>query len=544
MFTLVDFPNEIKAMILGHLEKRSIKQARLVCKDLAIIGESRLVDTIYISPREKDMEVFDGITTGKFSIRRSVKHVVFDSAQFTRQEERTYFTNLCEQLSQPQLKYLMMANHDLTNLVKTILGSDEDLPNPQSLKEYGSSRKAFERCQHNKAFNTGLEQYFVYAKQQRRLLDPNWSARVVRGLQRLGDIDIAMIDSTFDRTFFERNDELAARSPNIWVDDPNLVDNIFECRFSDDRIPMALYHFKGTSTIGSPVARSWPPTALYPSHAGYFYPSVSEDGLRDDNISNGCFEIKKFAQLLKRASKYPREFGALGHPYRATGIPHYLFEADNIRCLRLQDFAANLKGLYLNIVAYLGVMNESSTQGLEGLKAYFNTPLALETLWLKLPIKDRRFSYDDVFPPIYRFSLGTLKHFDVAGLSLSYSQLAFLLFLAFPNISSFTLGYISLEDGSWDDIIEGLRRSTEAGLEECTFWGSLDSADMLYNPPNYPMPNQYTPNLAPEVLARIHDYIRTGGRHPSLTSNQPIGAVIKYWDRLNTTLDRIKRGLY
>lgn len=127
--------------------------------------------------------------------------------------------------------------------------------------------------------------------------------------------------------------------------------------------------------------------------------------------------------------------------------------------------------LELNIVSYLGVRNASSGQGLPGLKAYLGTPLALEYLSLILPVEVDRYSYSEVFPPISRLSLGTLKHFVISGLVLSYSELAFLLFLAFPNISSFTLANIGLQDGSWDEIIEGLRHSTEAGLKNAYFGG-------------------------------------------------------------------------
>lgn len=322
----VPLPNEIKQMILGLLPTSCLKKVRLACRDLASLGEFYLLNTVFISPREKDMEVFDCITSGKASIRRRVKNIVFDSAQFQIRTERAYFADLCEQLSLPQLKYLIMSNRDLKTLIKTILGSNQDAPDSQSLRQYGSLPDAYERCQGNPAFNKGLEQYFIYAKQHRRLLDPNWFLRVVHGLQMLGDIDMVEICSTFNTTFFEHDDDVAASSPDTLVDDPSRDDNTFTYRFSNPAIPEALDHFKGTLTRGSPVARSWPPTALCPAHPAYYYRTTSEDGLRDENISNGCFEISKLGQILQAAAKYPREFLAPGRHYAARGIPNYMFE--------------------------------------------------------------------------------------------------------------------------------------------------------------------------------------------------------------------------
>ncbi|KAL8875616.1 MAG: hypothetical protein Q9198_006051 [Flavoplaca austrocitrina] len=74
-------PNEIILEILSGLKKKDLKRARFTCKKLASLGGQMLVVNLYLSPREKDMAVFDTVTQHA-DLKKSVKNIIFDTAQF------------------------------------------------------------------------------------------------------------------------------------------------------------------------------------------------------------------------------------------------------------------------------------------------------------------------------------------------------------------------------------------------------------------------------------------------------------------------------
>ncbi|KAL9629442.1 MAG: hypothetical protein Q9204_005268 [Flavoplaca sp. TL-2023a] len=82
-------PNEIILEILSGLKKKDLKRARFTCKKLASLGGQILVVNLYLSPREKDMAVFDAVTQHPH-LRKSVKNIIFDSAYFPIYTLETY----------------------------------------------------------------------------------------------------------------------------------------------------------------------------------------------------------------------------------------------------------------------------------------------------------------------------------------------------------------------------------------------------------------------------------------------------------------------
>jgi len=60
--TTILVPNEIVSGILRYSTKLDMKNARLVSKSWCESATKYLFDTIYISPREKDIEIFLNIT--------------------------------------------------------------------------------------------------------------------------------------------------------------------------------------------------------------------------------------------------------------------------------------------------------------------------------------------------------------------------------------------------------------------------------------------------------------------------------------------------
>ncbi|KAL8846925.1 MAG: hypothetical protein Q9221_008013 [Calogaya cf. arnoldii] len=88
--------NELVSAILAYLPKKDLKSARQVNKRWASLGGQMLIGTLYISPREIDMNAFEGITKHQ-DLAKSVKHLVYDSAQFYNFDSAaSYYAELYE----------------------------------------------------------------------------------------------------------------------------------------------------------------------------------------------------------------------------------------------------------------------------------------------------------------------------------------------------------------------------------------------------------------------------------------------------------------
>ncbi|KAI4257646.1 MAG: hypothetical protein L6R42_005521 [Xanthoria sp. 1 TBL-2021] len=315
---LEKLPNEVVAMILSSLPRKHLKQARLVSRRLAELGARDLIDTVYISSRGKDMAVFDSITKHPV-FSKSVKNIVFDNAQFDNLSMSDYFKYLCQQLSQHQICRLMNSNLALRNLLRLMIGEPFwpvicRLPVKPSVS-------AFERCQHDEVFLEGYKLYSAHVREQDNILDIAWFARALDGFNRLGSIESVVLGTTFNQTFFVYDSDYKHEA--LGDNDKSSVDEEVDKGTASD-IQLALAHFEGRSLTGSPVARTWPPTALFPEPLSYHHRSGTGQALRGSEISNGCVEFLKLTQLLRRASKQPLRFDVEG------GVPPYVFDSNNL----------------------------------------------------------------------------------------------------------------------------------------------------------------------------------------------------------------------
>ncbi|KAL8724213.1 MAG: hypothetical protein Q9166_008079 [cf. Caloplaca sp. 2 TL-2023] len=359
----------------------------------------------------------------------------------------------------------------------------------------------------------------------------------------LGPITSVSIRSTFNRTFFDLDktydEEYRDRYLFDKTDEEADMDSIHTGHASEIRL--ALAQLDGTSLIGSPMARAWPLTALFPTHPSYDFKDVFESDLRNDSKSNGCFEILRLAQLLQCASVHPLKFEATGHASSSTGVPPYVLRTLRNRETRsgmperrtlanpveFVDFATRLRVLHLKIAGYSG--GDEVYGELRTLKSFFEQKPALEVLTLTLPFTNEedhsRYRFSHIFPPVPGWRLENLHHLHLSGICVSFNDLTGLLFFAVPNLSSLTLRNIILEDGSWDDIVEGLRH-----LDGLNVF-ALEEA--VYS-------NQHS--IPTALLAALSHYVTNGGRHPGLTDDEPNHASIKYMSSLNKILERFLRA--
>lgn len=97
-------------MILEDLPARDIKQIRLACKALETLSVGKLFTSLFISPRETDMVVFDAITQ-RPDLNGSINFIGFENARFIQEPTKeTYFHALSSQLRNEAYSHFRATN--------------------------------------------------------------------------------------------------------------------------------------------------------------------------------------------------------------------------------------------------------------------------------------------------------------------------------------------------------------------------------------------------------------------------------------------------
>ncbi|KAL8653343.1 MAG: hypothetical protein Q9226_003888 [Calogaya cf. arnoldii] len=199
-------PNEVLTIVLGNLPRKHLKQTRLVSKRLAALGALQLVDTVYISPREKDMVVFDAITKHPV-FSKSIKKIVYDNARFADLSMPDYFDRLREEMLLYQRSALPKSNLAVRNLLE-VMSLDTSGANFATLP-IGILASASARCQHDKVFLEGYDLYAAHAQEHRKILGIAWFTRALEGFNKLGSIDSVVLCNTFNMPIFGSDKDYA-----------------------------------------------------------------------------------------------------------------------------------------------------------------------------------------------------------------------------------------------------------------------------------------------------------------------------------------------
>lgn len=162
---MFELPNEIILMVIDHLPRKCRKQMRLVCRTWGALGARGLIGRVFISPFEKDLDVFDAITRHPV-FSRAIKHLLYDSAQFHSdiKTDADYLRALCDYSSIHQTGYMTgdtICNPEFRDLRRAILDS---LAEPSIYLSY--SQRGLQRCQTLAAF---VDVQAVFASRERDL---------------------------------------------------------------------------------------------------------------------------------------------------------------------------------------------------------------------------------------------------------------------------------------------------------------------------------------------------------------------------------------
>ncbi|KAL8787440.1 MAG: hypothetical protein Q9213_002217 [Squamulea squamosa] len=465
--TARDIPPEVILTILEYLSRADIKQTRLVSKHWSELGAMALhVDTVYLSPRDKDMSVFEGITQHPI-FRAMVKHLVFDSAQFIRLSTRKYIKTFIRSLEDQAANEESPRPHESISLLND--------PFSASDKKIRDRRHAHERFGSEEILMDGFCQYSQLVHQQRNLLSRSWFERACQGLEALPHLVAVTVCNAWSMIHVEDS----AGSGRIEQDDEQTVsdDADWEELFCE-----ANYEGKGDGTVHSllgdhgpallwrdddhsglsPLARSWPATCLLP--VGPVYPlSDPKRAMKTMEISDGCVEVLKLGQLLNATKKQPLEIVLPGGWGNQMGLSPMVFcEGLWPASTRLSTVCRKLEFFDVKLTYHVGEWDDCPD--FEGLKSIIYNAPVLKTFWLSTPFypdqgdmaDNHFFSLSRIFPPVTEWQQFSLQELSLQGVSASYRQLAGLLFLNLPNLKVLYLGYVLLMDGSSNDFVEGL----------------------------------------------------------------------------------------
>ncbi|KAL8857495.1 MAG: hypothetical protein Q9178_005989 [Gyalolechia marmorata] len=195
---------------------------------------------------------------------------------------------------------------------------------------------------------------------------------------------------------------------------------------------------------GSPVARTWSWCYLYPQ---------AED-LCGTPASG--FIFVKAVQLLTSASKQPPVL-ELG-PY--TKISPYDLLSSLATFDGIRFFDINFDVEVVNLSWFLAASKpELRLFGYLMQNQHPLTHLSIKIPWIRSAAgRSACFNIASFFPPIAHWRVKTLRHLSLEGLAASYKKLVGLLFLSLPSLTYLALEDITLTDGFWADIMEGLLR--------------------------------------------------------------------------------------
>ncbi|KAL8647580.1 MAG: hypothetical protein Q9226_006372 [Calogaya cf. arnoldii] len=510
-------PNEIFLSIVFYLSKADLKRLRIVCKKFASRGGQILVVNLYLSPREKDMEVFDAVTRHP-DLKISVKNIIFDSAQFVKYTLSQYLMKLNSAYIKGRFTELGSAGAAVADVlskcgpilpddVDDILDKEEILRHPVLMQ--------------------GYQQYTLHAQEQGNIFLSSWYTRAFEGLSRLGPIRSAAIRNSWEMMYMLSQDEGIGS---------------FTKEFRSD-----LVRLDGTRAVGSPSARAWLPTTLQPSSPKSTSDNqTSISALMSTGRSTGFFEFVEFTKLLDTTGKQPMELQAKGNwPKNIyTGLPLSAFGSERSpQPTHFLSLCNHLKILDLRLGIYLDLHSEWFFPELDILQEVFKRAQSLGILKLSLgydgsveyyaPFLD----FAAVFPSTTTLTLPNLTTLDLDAFVFAYCDLASFLFLSLPKLTSLGLRRARLWDGHWQDIVEGLRCFKD--INRCEFDEALLYEDGEYYR-RYKDIYMDSEELADFMIQNEQYVMKELHRHPKLKGLKPDSASTKYLDRLNETLDKIR----
>ncbi|KAL8685391.1 MAG: hypothetical protein Q9224_005836 [Gallowayella concinna] len=440
----------------------------------------------------------------------------------------------------------------------------------------------------------GFRQYSLLAKEDTKHSIGNpWFAHVCEGLRKLSSIQTVDIRNTWDMVFdddiqWDSIDERSDTNEEVrdghqsdgndlknqkrlpgWT---NVKDGWLDCSsnyasmIGRPKAGATGLRIDGTRSVGSPLARTWPPERLQPpTTMEHWHDRENVCSARRDewyNVNQGFILV---TQMLKSVDKQPLSFRIPGNNDLSERLSPSVLTVDRFPNNPFLHLATHLKTLKLSI-ASLDYGTTGTTIRLAPnlwlLIEFLKRAKSLDSLDLGLPVESRKrsdpgsnpddeegsafqvylpYKFASVFPPLSQLQLNDLTELVLFGLEITYRDLAGLLFLKLPNLKCLSISYIHLvKGGDWEDIVEGLCRISH--LEWCALGSPLLYSNFqTYSGRPTHSNDDYFMHLNSNYVSPME--YEAAARHPALKSHELDSASGKYLQRLNETLDEVRKSM-
>lgn len=479
-------PIEVKAVILEFLEKEYLKRVRLLSKEWCSLATQFLFDTIYISPREKDVEVFERITRHPV-LSHAVTKLVYDTSRFKQGlGAAEYFRMLSEDFSPVALfwekEIFNSSNAEINKYIE------------DTKRSWAKAMTSAELREKHIQDSFIVEGYRVYRDhatyEQESLRSGMFFTDLCSGLHRLANLHSVAFNNQLWNDWHELSPED--------IDSPILRRKV----------------------SGSPLVRNWKPFHLHPvGHS-----CIDEEPSLLAYHFNVVVQAISVTQRRITSFRLPTGYKELGVPYQAlttSKLPDAQMQYTLHGLSHVEDFAFQISTKSEDVT--------NSREPLHLVQRLLAHTVGLKKLSLSLlddcgDVSGLHFQYADVFPTVGFWP--NLKELDLTGLTMSGLNL-FTVVRGLTKVRMLTLRAIELTKGSWEGVFVGLYI---AGLERLVL-----GLDLTHLGGTVFWPGERYPSLScPKMIDAVKEYVIYGGRHPCLPPDGDFKAPFSWYLELFT----------
>ncbi|MCJ1452635.1 hypothetical protein MMC28_002978 [Mycoblastus sanguinarius] len=464
-------PTELKIDVLKLLEKRYLKMFRLVSKDWCSLATEFLFDKAYISPRKKDMEIFENITQHPV-LRSAVKELVYDASHFR--------SGMSRWICFKEVKYNLISVLNRWRVRNEVCNSPD-----KRLNAFLEALKGRE-----------ITRYEIYQKYK----DESFLVEGHRLFQELARYEQLAFESGIFYTVLCCGLRQLDRLRSVVLSNKLWGDNLNKIKTLDSQTLRAEFS-------GSPLTRSWNP--LHPLALRW---TDSEDGRL--NGSDHFFAITRaISETHRKISSFMIAHSGSG------GLPPSVLIGAMMRNPLSKYTIDAFSGLeVLDITISANREDEppplSDIDNLPVLPCLLKRMLGLKRLKLCLLERtldylntDKFQSHGHIFPLTGVWP--NLTYLSISGLSIRAFDFLCLIYVQTPNLCHLEIYGIQLLEGHWEGMLEGMRRRRLRSFTMSEFCTNVGGTPFRPRQPE----DRGTDSLLVEA---IENYVVYGGRHPCL----------------------------
>lgn len=493
----VYLPIEIRAIIVQFLEKKDLKQLRLVSNDWSFLATTLLFDRVFVSPHKKDLQIFNNVTKQPI-ISAAIKHLVYDPTTFKNSlNYDEYFEALLAHMNW------------ITFHLERYINKPFDCEDAEIHAFFGDYTKAKSPRLSGDSFNydtlkllhqgdrfvlEGFQEHKQNAKDELSLANNSLSEALFSGISQLRHLNSVEISTSHWR----------CEQYNVSPSGSSML---------------------GTRQKGSPLARSW-----HPFHAKPVDLNLDEDPLlRLYDVFNTLTDI------LAVANGSIARFQTPIHQL-TEGIPSTALKATSqLPLQKLLDAYSSLEHFTVTVVSDEDMIDEA--HHLTKLPRLLANMPKLKQLDLDLSHADfgdvRRFClYEQVFPTdMVWTNLTQLTFWNISFRAMEFITLIF----NQQRLRRLGIVDMNLLDGTWEGIIEALHH-------KLLIWMSFGGNLTFQGNPALGIPTDPIDHLQRDSFKKIQKYVVHGGRHPYLSPDLPPESAIGWYVALlpGERLEKIK----